>query len=209
MAIDCLPLRGKLLLESFAIQLLALCSDMHPGSEGMSPVRSLALALGAFTCVVASSPLLAQSQRNLTEPTTIIRGLGSPVRSQSGMLRIVVRDVDSPDQGITQVNVVISPDSGVTGRPTRSVAWNEQGLVPLVSLDTGSYVVLVRRVGYREARFQIRVSAACEQVLEVYLTQAIVFLDRCMVRTVGAPPCDPDPPLTPSRATFTTCARAG
>ena len=169
---------------------------------------SAALALTALVSAVVNSPLLAQPQRSPAEPTTIVRGLGSPVHGQIGTLRIVVRDVDSPDQGITQVNVVISQDSGSTGKPPRSLAWNDQGFVPPVSLDTGAYVVLVRRVGYREARFKIRVAPLCEQVLEVYLTQATLFLDRCMVRTVGAPPCDPDPPLTPSRATFTTCAAA-
>ena len=175
----------------------------------MSRTHSFLLALGSLISITGGFPLFAQSQPKPAAPTIVVRGSGSPVHSQVTTLRIAVRDVDSPDQPIDQAYVVIvAVDTSSKGRPLRPVLSNDRGIVSPLALEAGEYIVSVRRVGYREARLSIRVGARCEQVLEVYLTQAIVFFDRCQVRTADGPACDPDPPLTPTRATFTTCAPA-
>jgi hypothetical protein len=175
----------------------------------MSTTCGFLLVVGAPISFTGQPALLAQSEPNPAAPTTIVRGPGSPPHSQNTTLRIAVRDVDSPDRSISQAYVVFTRvNNGSKSHPPRPVLSNDQGLVPPVVLDTGEYVVWVRRVGYREARLTIPVVAKCEQVLEVYLTQAVNNFDRCMVRNAGSPPCDPDPPLTSNRATFTTCAPA-
>jgi hypothetical protein len=124
-------------------------------------------------------------------------------------LRIVIRDADAPDQPIDQAYIVVSRlSSNAPAGPPLGTISNDRGVVVATRLDSGEYFVRVRRVGYHEARFTIRLRPSCEQILEVYIAQSVVQFDRCQVRTVVSPPCDPDPAPTPSRAVLTTCARA-
>lgn len=119
---------------------------------------------------------------------------------------MVVRDADAPDVPVDGASVIVLAPGGK--RPQAGSPTNEKGLTVSLKLDTAHVTVLIRRIGYTEARFALTLRPACEQVLEVYIAQALVMFDRCQVVTSSSPPCYPDPPRTPSRAVFTTCAPA-
>lgn len=175
----------------------------------MSMARTLLVAASASVASAFHVGLLAQSGAQASPPVVgIVNSPADGLRTPNTALRIAIRDSDQPDQPIDQAYVVVSRADSVTGDPERrAVSTNDRGLVTM-RLSGGDYVVSVRRVGYHEARFAIHIRSSCEQVLEVYITQAIYRLDRCQVRTAGSPPCDPDPPPTPSRVVLTTCAHA-
>jgi len=183
--------------------------DVRLVPPAMSTTRAVLLP-GIILCAHAHGhSLRAQSGDKPPAPATIVRSPGSLIASQVTGLRIAVRDVDAPDLAIGQTYIIIFHPDTAAGRPQRRVSSDDHGLVASIGLDSGEYIVRVLRVGYREARFTIRVRPNCEQILEIYLSRSTVQFDRCQIRTAGSPPCDPDPPPTPSRATFTTCAPAG
>jgi hypothetical protein len=176
----------------------------------MPRIRTVLLATVASSLCAGGRSLLAQTDSLILSPVVTVFSPALRLRVPNSGLRIVVRDVDAPDQPVWEANVVVtSLDSAAGGRPTHSASSNERAIITGLQLATGDYSVLVRRIGYDKARFAVRLRAGCEQVLEVYIAQAIFGFDRCQVRTAGSPPCDLDPPPTPSRAVLTTCAHAG
>ena len=171
--------------------------------------RMYALAVVALGMSAFCNSLMGQyGPQAAPTAVTTVNSAGESLRTGATGLRIVVRDTDAPDQPIDQVCIVLVRSDSIADRGGSCVSTNERGVVALSALAGGDYAVSVRRVGYHEARFTIRVRSKCAQILEVYVTNALFPLDRCQVRTAGAPPCDPAPPPTPSRAVLTTCAHA-
>lgn len=176
----------------------------------MSPFRAFILAVVASGARAHVHSLLAQPAAQSAAPfvTTIISA-DSRLRNPNTGLRIAIRDVDAPDQSIDQAYVIVSRlSSDAPAAAPRRLASNDRGIAVATRLDSGEYSVWVRRVGYHEARFTIRLRPSCEQILEVYIAQSVVQFDRCQVRTATSPPCDPDPAPTPSRGILTTCTLA-
>jgi hypothetical protein len=177
----------------------------------MSMVRALILALVASGASASSHSSRAQTGAQPGTPlvTTIISA-DSRLHHPNTALRIVVRDANTPDQPIDQAYIVVSSlgSEAQAGMP-RGVSSNDRGIAVVTRLDSSQYSVWVRRVGYHEARFTIRLRPSCEQILEVYIARHVMEFDRCQVTTSTSPPCDPSPAPAPSRAILTTCAYAG
>lgn len=166
----------------------------------MSIVRALILAVSLSSIDAYEHFTFAQSGAPPSTPiTTVVTG-DWRLRTTNAGLRIVIRDADAPDQPIDQAYIVVSRlDSSAGPRPPRGISSDSRGMVAAVRVDSGEYSVLVRRIGYREARFKIHLRPNCEQILEVYIARSGFQIEGCMARTVGSPPCAPYPPPTPSR----------
>jgi hypothetical protein len=176
----------------------------------MSIPRALFLAVSALSVLAYEDPAAAQSGAALAPaPAATIISADSLLRAPNTGLRIVVRDADGPDQPIGQVSILIfRSDSGAGRRPPAGIMTDDRGQATAAIPDSGDYSVVVRRVGYRAAQFNVHLRRSCEQILEVYIARSVVQFDRCQVRTAVSPPCDPNPPPTPSRGVLTTCAHA-
>jgi len=175
----------------------------------MLTARAFTLALAATSVRAYDQTAFAQRQAQSATPLVTIISEEPRLRASNAGLRIAVRDADAPDRPVDQAYIVLSAaDSAADHRRPLSLSADGRGLVTAANLDSGEVSVWVRRVGYHEARLTIRLRANCEQILEVYIAQSIVQLDRCQIRTATSPPCDPDPRPTSSRAVLTTCGHA-
>ena len=176
----------------------------------MSIPRALFLAVCVLSILAYEHPAVAQSGAALAPaPVVTIVSDDSLLRTPNTVLRIVVRDADGPDQPIGQAYIVVfRSDSGAGHRPPAGIITDDRGRLTAATPDSGDYSVVVRRIGYRVAQFNVHLRRNCEQIREVYIAGSVVQFDRCQVRTAVSPPCDPDPPPTPSRGVLTTCAHA-
>jgi len=176
----------------------------------MSVSRALLLALGASSSLASARSAVGQPGRSPeAAPIVTIVSADSSLRIRNTRLRIVVRDVDGPHPPIDQASIQVGGlDSNVRRRPTVSIKTDERGQVTATAPDSGDYSVVVRRVGYHEARFDVRLRPNCDQTLEVYIARSVHEFDRCQVKTSVSPPCDPGTGPTSGRGVFTTCAHA-
>jgi hypothetical protein len=158
----------------------------------------------------------AAAQQPPAGPATItpaiVESASDRMSSTAISLGIVIRDVDAPDRPLDGASIVVERASSGGARAVSMARYsNNDGAATLSPVDSGEYSVLVRRVGYRQARVAVRVRPACKQVLEVYVAADVLMFDRNQVVTATVTGSATDrrerPPETtsPNRAVFTTC----
>jgi hypothetical protein len=136
---------------------------------------------------------------------TTILGEHARLWTSGTSLRLVVRDVDAPDQPLSAATIDLTKASAIGNVRALAVRTSEVGQGIVDSLASGEYSVRATRIGYRKFAFTLRLRSRCQQVLEVYLRREVDQLHRCQVMASTTPPCAPDGPPTPSRAVLTTC----
>ena len=104
-----------------------------------------------------------------------------------GRLQVAVHPADRPTQPMFEAYVYVR----MAQREEVRRVTNEYGLVTFDSLPAGDYDVLVRRLGYGEARGTVPVSIGCRTDAEAYLAMAYVGIDP--------------PPPRRGKVTVTTC----
>jgi hypothetical protein len=77
----------------------------------------------------------------------------------------IVRDVEMPGTTLSMSMVQAGRVDGA--EPVRAVT-REQGSV-MMALDSGEYVVTIRRIGYQELSLSLRARPGCSQRVEAYL----------------------------------------
>jgi hypothetical protein len=104
-----------------------------------------------------------------------------------GRLEVVVRSTDRPTQALPGALVLIrvSPHDSVR-RLT-----DDRGVAVLDSLKVGDIELIVRRIGYGEARTTVPIKPGCRTDAEAYIA----------ISALGISP----PPPMPGRVTITTC----
>ena len=104
-----------------------------------------------------------------------------------GRLQVVVHPADRPTQPLfdAQVLVRMGQLAGV------SKVTDEHGLASFDSLPVGDYEVVVRRIGYGQARAAMTIKAGCQTDAEAWIALAMVGID-------------PLPPKS-GRVSITTC----
>jgi hypothetical protein len=119
------------------------------------------------------------------------------------MLRIVIRDVDIPDQpldaAVVSLEHVGPAASSLIALTAKSSATGAATIAPV---DSGEFSIVIHRLEYEPLRLSIHLRTVCRQVLEVYMVRA-GLIDSHQV-TVGQPAPEAQP--TRPRAVFTTCA---
>ncbi|HEY4131699.1 MAG TPA: hypothetical protein VGM50_13860, partial [Gemmatimonadaceae bacterium] len=82
----------------------------------------------------------------------------------------VVRDLFAPARPLESASIVVGqPATDIVRHPTRTGATNAKGVARVVGLDGDSVDVVVRRIGYAEVRFALRLARGCGETIEVYL----------------------------------------
>lgn len=193
------PLVGR--GRAVALQWLSVSQWLHSRMSNSVTVLPLIACLSTLAggCVIHHTAA-ARTPTMRAELTTVVSE-DSRLRARQAGVRVIVRDVDAPDQPVSQAFVMISASS-------RAAIADVKGVATITPIDSGSYSIRVSGAGYEVATFLVRLRPACLQVLEVYLPRFGVMFDRCQVRTASSPPCPPEPKPTPSRAVLTTCAPA-
>jgi hypothetical protein len=130
-------------------------------------------------------------QSDASPPVThfyVPRSWGDTLPAVTGEVRVIVRDVWSPNQSILGADVQLDgPAMLLHGRPDTS------GFARFAALTPGYYKVRVRAIGYVTYLQEFNIAPGCATWIEVYLT-----INPC---DIGA--C---PPIAQPRATVTTCA---
>lgn len=106
-----------------------------------------------------------------------------------GMLRVIVRNADAPEQTVWSVRVLLRDAKAAdsTGRLTDSA-----GVAAFGALAAGAYLADIRRIGFASLNgVPIRIEPGCGTVVEVYLGLQALCLGEC--------------PPTPGRAVVSTC----
>ena len=155
--------------------------------------HNLAVVLGAC-CLLASVACYrvpAQSP-TVTAPVSVVVHLQKGWPDSARALTIVVRDADQPDRPLESAIVSIAHSATEPLRsPISSVTTTGDGEATLVGIDGGEYRISARRIGYTPFTFDVRLRPNCQNVIEIYLGQAVLCLFDC--------------PSTPPRAVLTTC----
>lgn len=169
------------------------------------------LAVAASTNADKASSHLPGSQQPDVAPLVVLSGSERRWASVVGLM-VLVRDVDQPDSAISDVRVVLERPTVGAATPLTGSS-DASGMASVVASDSGEYRVRILRVGYERLHIRVRLAAACQQILEVYIPRVVGLREAPVVTApVGGKPATPKPgrpvSLTAGRAVLTTCPPA-
>ncbi len=131
------------------------------------------------------------------------------VATGTGQLRVAVRSVSRPTEGLGEAVVVLINDQQQALK--RSVS-NPSGLAVFPMVPQGHYRLRVQRLGYEALPIDVSVTAGCAVDVEAYLAMSYIGLEAVVVdtshgtgKTVGADSSTLR--VNGGRATVTLCAQ--
>jgi hypothetical protein len=156
--------------------------------------RFVALAAGLASCAHVTPRPPARGPTPVT--VVLANRIVLPSDDSSQALTLVTRDVDTPDNQISGVLVVLArPEVDFVSPGARRVEMNPSGVQTVTLSESGEFRVLVRRLAYESLQFTLNVRPRCRQTIEIYLSRVGTYLDR----PIAHPP-------TPGRVVLTTCS---
>jgi len=133
------------------------------------------------------------------------------VANGTALLRIAVRSVPRPTEGLGEAVVLVYTDPQ---HPEAQAVSNASGLVRFPAVRQGHYQLSVRRIGYEQLKIELDIEAGCATDVEAYLAEAYIGLEAIVVDDGRASKKrNAEPPSTirvsGSRSTITTCTLRG
>ena len=169
--------RSSHLTNAEADALASYHFDAFPELANMScrNLYALPLLFAVHACVQAKPA--APTQPAPIDGTVMTTAARQPAVDDSalaarhrGRLQVVVRPADRPTQPLVDAQVLVR--SGQLD--TVSSVTDEHGLASFDSLPVGDYEIVVRRIGYGQARAMVTIKAGCRTDAEAWIALAMV-----------------------------------